>query len=162
MYVCIYIHIYIFFFSPISGVINNPPASEGDTGSIPGLGQEDPLEWQLASVFLPGKFHGQRSLVGYSPWGFRVQHDWAIECTYMHAHTHTHGWASLVAQMVKNLPAMQETWVQSPCLEDPPEEGMATHFSILTWGIPWTEKPSRLQPIGFQRAGHDWATKHST
>ena len=68
-YVCMYIYtyIYIFFFSPISGVINNPPANEGDTGLIPGLGQEDPLEWQLASVFLPGKFHGQRSLVGYSP-----------------------------------------------------------------------------------------------
>ena len=61
-------------------------------------------------------------------------------CTHTHTHTHTHtntyGWASLVAQMVKNLLAMQETWVQSLCLEDPLEEGMETHFSILTWGTP--------------------------
>ena len=49
-------------------------------------------------------------------------------------------WASLVAQMVKNLPAMQETWVQSLGGEDPLEKGMATHCSILAWRIPWTEE----------------------
>ena len=53
-------------------------------------------------------------------------------------------WASLVAQMVKNLPAMQETLVQSLAGEDPPEKGMATHFSILSWRIPWTEEPGEL------------------
>ena len=53
-------------------------------------------------------------------------------------------WASLVAQMVKNLPAMQETWVRSLGREDPLEEGMATHSSILAWKIPWTEEPGRL------------------
>ena len=47
-------------------------------------------------------------------------------------------WASLVAQLVKNLPAVWETWVQSLCWEDPPEKGKATHSSILTWRIPWT------------------------
>ena len=52
--------------------------------------------------------------------------------------------ASLVAQMVKNPPVMQETWVQSLGWEDPLEEGMATHFSILVWGIPWTEEPGGL------------------
>ena len=53
-------------------------------------------------------------------------------------------WASLVAQMVKNLPAVQETWVRSLGWEDPLEKGMATHSSILTWIIPWTEKPGWL------------------
>ena len=50
-----------------------------------------------------------------------------------------------MAQMVKNLPAMQETWVQPLGWEDPLEKGMATHTSILAWRIPWTEKPGRLQ-----------------
>ena len=59
--------------------------------------------------------------------------------------------ASLVAQMVKNLPAMQETRVRSLNQEDPLEKEMATHSSILAWKIPWTEKPSRVQPMGLQR-----------
>ena len=54
-------------------------------------------------------------------------------------------WASLVAQIVKNLPAMPETWVQSLGQEDPLEKGMATYSSILAWRIPWTEEPGRLQ-----------------
>ena len=58
-----------------------------------------------------------------------------------------------VAQMVKNLPAMQETWVQSLGQEDPLEEGMATHSSILVWRIPWTE--DELQSTGSQRVRHD-------
>ena len=63
--------------------------------------------------------------------------------------------ASLVAQMVKNMPAMQEAWVQSLDWEDPLEKGMATHSSILAWIIPWTEEPGRLQSMGSQRIGHD-------
>ena len=55
---------------------------------------------------------------------------------------------SLVAQMVKNLPAMQETWVRSLGWEDPLEEGMTTHSSILAWEIPWTEDPGRVQSMG--------------
>ena len=54
-------------------------------------------------------------------------------------------WASLVAQMVKNLPGMQETGVRSLSREDPLEKGMVTHSSILAWGIPWTEKPGGLE-----------------
>ena len=54
-------------------------------------------------------------------------------------------WASLGDQTVKNLPAMQETWVQSLGLEDPLQKGMATHSSILAWRIPWTEESGRLQ-----------------
>ena len=58
--------------------------------------------------------------------------------------------ASLVAQMVKNLPAMQKTWIRSLGQEDPLEKGMATHSSILTWKIPWTEELDRLQSMGSQ------------
>ena len=57
--------------------------------------------------------------------------------------------------MVKNPPAMWETWVQSLGCEDPLEKGMATHSSILTWRIPWTEEPGGLQSMGLQRVGHD-------
>ena len=56
-----------------------------------------------------------------------------------------------MAQMVKNLPAVQETWVQSLGLEDPLEKEMATHSSILAWEIPWTEEPGGLQIMGSQR-----------
>ena len=86
--------------------------------------------------------------------------------THAHTHTHTqthitcntvyknfylillHKWASLVSQMVKNLSAMQETWVQSLGWEDPLEEGMATHSSILVVEAPWTEEPGRLTVHG--------------
>ena len=63
--------------------------------------------------------------------------------------------ASLVAQSVKNLPAVQETWVQSLGWVDPLEKEMATHSSILAWKISWTEEPGGLQPMGSQRVGHD-------
>ena len=62
--------------------------------------------------------------------------------------------ASLVAQSVKSLPAMQETWVQFLGQEDPLEKEMATHFSILAWRIPLTEEPGGLQSMGSQRVGH--------
>ena len=61
-----------------------------------------------------------------------------------------------VAQMVKNLPAMQETWVQFLGWEDPLEKGIAIHSSTLAWKIPRTEEPDRPQSTGSQRVGHDW------
>ena len=61
----------------------------------------------------------------------------------------------LVAQTVKNLPAMQETWVQSLDWEDPLEKGIASHSSVLAWRIPWTEEPGGLQSMASQRVGHD-------
>ena len=67
-------------------------------------------------------------------------------------------WASLVAQMVKRLPTMRETWVQSLGWENPLEKEMATHSSILAWKIPWTEDSGRLQSMGSQSVGHNWAT----
>ena len=63
--------------------------------------------------------------------------------------------ASLVAQKLKPLPALQETWVQSLGQKDPLEKKMATHSSILAWRIPWTEKPGGLQSVGLQRGGRD-------
>ena len=64
-----------------------------------------------------------------------------------------YSWTSVVAQLVKNPPAMWETWVRSLSWEDPLEKGTATYSSILAWRIPWT-----VQSMGSQRVGHDWAT----
>ena len=63
--------------------------------------------------------------------------------------------AALEAQMVRNLPAMQETQLWSLGWKDPLEEGMATHSSTLAWRIPWTVEPGRLPSIGSQRISHD-------
>ena len=63
--------------------------------------------------------------------------------------------SSLVAQMVKCLTAMRETWVQSLGWEGPLEKEMVIHSSTLAWKIPWTEEPGRLQSMGEQRVGHD-------
>ena len=66
--------------------------------------------------------------------------------------------------VVKNLPAVQETqemWVQSLGQEDPLEEEVATHSSILAWKIPWTQQPGRLQPMGSWRVRHDWVHTHT-
>ena len=114
-------------------------------------------------------------------WVFSVQEEimrahlcWALSCRTLPTGPWTHGrpahyfetkfgldWASLMAQMVKNLPAMQETWVWTLGWEDSLEKGMATHTSILAWRIPWTEEPGRLQPMGSQTDRHDWMTKRA-
>ena len=70
---------------PGGAVVKNPPANAGDAGLIPGLGRSLEEKMQPISGFLPGLFHGQRSLVGYSPWGHRVRHNGA------HAHMHIAG-----------------------------------------------------------------------
>ena len=96
----------------------------------------------------------------------RVGHDWATNthyCCIYKRHCIFHKYfkcqrTSLVAQMVKHLPTIQETRVQSLGEEDPLENEMAPHSSTLAWKIPWTEEPGRLQPMGSQRVGHDWAT----
>ena len=64
--------------------------------------------------------------------------------------------ASLLAKMVKNPPAMQETWVWSLAQGESLAKEMAAHSSVLAWRIPWTEEPGRLQSVGSQRVGHDW------
>ena len=63
--------------------------------------------------------------------------------------------STLVAQKIQNLPARQETQVRSMGQEDPLEKGMATHSSILTWRIPWTKEPGRVQSMALQRVGYD-------
>ena len=63
--------------------------------------------------------------------------------------------ASVVAQLIKNLPVMKEIWILSLSQEDPLEKGMVTHSSILAWRIPWIEESCGLQSMGSQRAGHD-------
>ena len=70
-------------------------------------------------------------------------------------------WAPLVAQLVKNLPVMQETWVWSLGWEDPLEKGKATHSSTLAWKIPWMEELGGLQSMGSLRVRHDLATSPS-
>ena len=83
--------------------------------------------------------------MGYSPQG-RKELD-TTERLYFES--------SLVAQMVKHLPVMWETWVRSLGWEDLLEKEMATHSSTLAWRIPWTKKPGRLHSMGSQRVGHD-------
>ena len=62
---------------------------------------------------------------------------------------------SLVAQLVKNLPTMRETWIQSLVWEDSLEKDMAIHSRTIAWKIPWKEEPGKLQSMGSQRVGHD-------
>ena len=83
----------------------------------------------------------------------------AIKCIIFSASYHA--LAFPVVLVVKTPPALQETWVQSLGWEDPLGKGMATHCSILAWGIPWTEEPGRLQSMGLLRVRHDWATSLS-
>ena len=83
-------------------------------------------------------------------------------CIYVHVDIYVvEVWASLVAQMVKNSPAMQEMWVRSLGWEDPLENRMATHSSILARKILWTEDPGRLQSMGLQRVRHSLATEYT-
>ena len=80
--------------------------------------------------------------------------------THTHSHTHTHK-TSLMVQMVKTLPAMQETQVQSLGGEDLLEKEMATHSSILAWEIPWTKEPGGLQSMGLQRTTEQLIHTHT-
>jgi len=77
--------------------------------------------------------------------GFRISRKWCLGDYRAHL-----TWASLMAQVVKNPSTMWETWVHSLGWEDLLEEGMATHSSVLAWGIPWIEKPGKLQSMGAQ------------
>ena len=83
-----------------------------------------------------------------------LTHTWCLRVL----HSISLSWASLVAQLVKNPLAMQEIPVQFLDQEDPLEKGMTTLSSVLTWRIPWTEEPGRLQSMGLQRVRHDWTT----
>ena len=125
-------------------VIKSPPANAGDirhlasipgSGRSPGEGHGNPLQDSCLENPMDGE-----APKGYKPRGSqRVGCDWATEYTHKHSYfiyTYVNIWASPVAQTVKNLPAMWKTWVRSLGWEDPMEEGMTTHSSILAWRIP--------------------------
>ena len=105
------------------------------------------LAWRIPGTGEPGGLPSMGS--------HRVGHNWSNLIASILQR------ASLIAQSVKNLPAMQETWVWFLAWEDPLEKGMATHFSILAWRIPWTEEPGKLWSMGLLRIGHDCATSLS-
>ena len=122
----------------------------GDLGSIPGLGRSpgegngNPLQYSWLENSMDrgawwATIHGvAKSRTRLSDFTFKL---WSR--------------ASLVAQRLKRLPGMWETWVRSLGWEDPLEKEIATHSSILAWRIPWREEPGRVQSMGSQRVGHD-------
>ena len=110
-------------------------------------------KWQPTPVLLPRKSHGRRSLVQATAHGVAKSQTRLSNFTlYIFINM------DFMTQTVKNLPAMQETWVPSLGQEDPLEEKMAIHSSTLAWKIPWTEEPGGLPSMGWQRVGHNWAT----
>ena len=134
---CTQIHLY--WASMVAQMVKNLPAVQET--QVRSLGREDPpaekgmatyssiLAWRIPKTKEPG---GLQSM-----WQ-RVEHDWANR-------------ASLVARMLKNLPAMWETWVRSLGRKDPLEKGLATHSNILAWRILWIKEPGGLQSIESQR-----------
>ena len=115
-------------------------------------------KWQPTPVFLPGESQGRRD--GGALWAavYGVAQSWTWLKQLSSSSSSTQSRASLVAQMVKNLLAIQETWVWSLGGEDPLEKEMATRSSILAWRILWTEEPGGLQSMGSQRVWYDWVT----
>ena len=131
-------------------VVKKPPVNAGDAGLIPGSGRSlggghgNPLKYSCLENPMTEE-PGRLQSMGSQSWTQLKQFS-----------THVHmQWTSLVAQTVKSLPIMRETWVQSLGREDPLEKEMATHSSILAWKIPWMEEPGRLQSMGWQRVGHN-------
>ena len=110
-----------------------------------------PVSSHMISSFILSFIHSLLTVLIHS-----VLHSCIYSKTLWSVHLPNSSWAFLVAQMVKDLPAMQETWVPSLGWEDPSKKGMATHSSILARGIPWTEELGGLQSLGSQRVRHDW------
>ena len=131
-------------FFPGGSEVKASARNAGDLGSIPGLGRSpgegngNPLQYSCLENPMDGGA------------GWATVHGVAKSRTRLSDFTHLLPWAFLVAQRLKRLPPMRETWVQSLGREDPLEKEMVTHSSI-----PWTEKPGRLQSTGSQRVGHD-------
>ena len=156
-------------------VIKNPPANEGkspESGRFPGEGTGSSLQYSYLV-----KSPKQRSLAGYSSWHCkelnttqRLNNNNKNTHTHTRIHTHIHTIFRRVAQprniLRKCHDSNQASQVaqqyrlclqcKTPDQEDPLEEGMTTHPSILAWRIPWTEEHGRLQSIGSQRVRHDW------
>ena len=140
---------------PGSSVGEDTVCNAGDPGSIPGSGRssgegnDNPLQYSCLEnpwTEEPGRLQSMRSqeldmtgLVGLNHQKMQSEAIMPWPTSLM--------WAFLVVQIVKSLPAMWETWIWSLGWEDPPEEGMATHSSILEWRFPWTEEPDGLQSM---------------
>ena len=145
--------------SLVAQSVKNLPALQETRGQS--LVWEDPLEKEIAthSSILARKISWAVEPGGLQSMGWqRVGHDWVAELNW----TDFIFPASMVAQMVKSLPALQENGVRSLCWKDPLEKEIATHSSILAWKIPWTEEPGKLPSMGLQRVRQDWATSHSS
>ena len=125
----------------------------GDLGSIPGLGRS-PGE----GSGYPLRYAGLENSMDCIVHGITKSQTRLSKFHFTSLHFICKSWVSLVTQLVKNTPAMQETPVQFLGWEDPLEKGTATHSSILTWRIPWREETDRLQSMGLQRVGHVWVT----
>ena len=115
---------------------------------------QQPVVWPLPVVRTGDQ-------ITLSPWDLwnQTRHSWNQQFSWSLEKGTARG-AFLEAQMVKKLPAVQETWVWTLGWEDPLEEGMATHSVFLPGESPWTEEPDGLQSMELQRVRHDWATKH--
>ena len=112
-------------------------------------GRWDLVPWQEMES---RSLHWELGVLATGPWGKSQVHYYYQFFFFLVITMQLMGsWASLLAQMVKNQPAMQETWVRSLGWEDPLEEGMVTYSSILAWRSPWTEEPDGLQSTGPQR-----------
>ena len=123
----------------------------GDAGSVPGLGSPMKEEMATHSSILAWKIPWTEEAGSLQSMGLqRIQHGWMTK----------HNRASLVAQLVKNLPEMQETQVWFLDWEDPLEKEMATHSSILAWRIPWTEEPVRLLSMGHKELDTTYWLNH--
>ena len=135
-------------------LVKNPPAMQETW--VRSLGWEDPLEKGKAthSSILAWRILWTVYMDLYSPWGCKesdMTEGLSLSKILVAVEI-------LVAQMVKHLLTMQETWVWSLGWEDPLEKEMATYSSTLAWKIPWMEEPGRLQSMGSQKVAHDWAT----
>ena len=120
-------------------------------GHLTPFNPEVETNWKHTRENLWGEVRTTRDQGSLKWWGGRK---WSLQ--KLRGYTCT--WASLVAQTVNNLPIMQETRVWSLSGEEPLEEGMAKHSSILAWRTPWTEEPGGLQSMGLQRVGLNWVT----
>ena len=136
-----------FWVSLVAQLVKNLPAMW--VTWVRSLGWEDPLEKQKVTQF--------SILAWRSPWTIQSMGSQRVDVTFRFF-----VWASLLAQLVKNLPARWEIWDRRLGLDDPLEKGMATHSSILARRIPRTEESGRLQSMGSQSWMHDWATNTFT
>ena len=144
--------------SLMAQLVKNPPATqETQEMQVQSLGREDLLEKEMAthSSVLAWRIPGTGEPHGLPSMGsHRVGHDWSDLAAAAAGIPR----ASLVAQMVKHLPAMQETRFDHWVRRIPWKKQVATHSSTLAWRIPWMEEPGGLQSMGLQRVRHDWAT----